>query len=225
MQRAGSASWQFTEGIEEMPLVALFVRDAVGLAVLAGSAIPPRLGGERPGDRSDVLEIGQGDAAGPAWTDWWLQIVSLTVHHWQDESAASDQQARMRQRAAEYRKVFDPPAFASLANSPALREAVRATFEDAVRWANTRRRALRMPPQGRPGQFDYDIVRGVAEQMARQYQVSPGAVRGCALVLPVEAKWWARFAPGAVLCSIDAARDPAVAQIVLTDAFESSLAN
>lgn len=225
MQRAGSASWQFTEGIEEMPLVALFVRDAVGLAVPAGSAIPPRLEREPPGDHSNVLDFGQADAAGLAWSDWWLQIVSLTVRQWQDESPSTDQHARMRQRAAELRKVFDPPAFASLANSPALREAVHATFEDALRWVNTRRRALLMPPQGRPDQFDYDTVRAVAEQVARQHQVNPGAVRGRALVLPVESKWWARFAPGAVLCSIAAARDPAVAQVVLTDAFESGLAS
>lgn len=225
MQHPESASWRFTEGIEELPLVALYVRDAVGLAVQAGSAIPPRLDGELPGDRSNVLETVQARAAGLAWTDWWLKTVSLTVHHWQDESRASDQRARMQQRAAEHRKVFDPPAFASLVNSPALREAVRATFEDALRWVNSRRRALLVPPEGRPGQFDYEIVREVAEQVARNHQVNPGSVHGCALVLPVEAKWWAGFAPGAVLCSVEAARDPEVAQIVLTDAFESRLAS
>jgi len=65
----------------------------------------------------------------------------------------------------------------------------------------------------------------VAEEVARRHRVSLGAVRARAVVLPVEGNWWQRFAPGAVLCSVNAARDPAMARTVLADAFESGLAN
>jgi len=222
MQRAGSASWQFTEGIEEMPLVALFVRDSVGLPIMERPDAPPRLDDGSLHDHRDLVGFGQHDAAGAAWTDWWLRIVSVIVRQWQHKPASMDQQVLL-QRLAEHQAVFDPPAFDSLVSSPALREPARATFEDAIRWAGTRRSALQTPPDGRPGQFDYDTVRAVAEQVARQHQINPGAVHGCALVLPVRTTWWTRFAPGAVLCSIDAAREPGIARTVLADAFESGL--
>ncbi|MDQ2850002.1 MAG: hypothetical protein M3Y49_04565, partial [Actinomycetota bacterium] len=93
------------------------------------------------------------------------------------------------------------------------------------RWADVQRRALLIPPQGRPAQFDYEVVRAAAEQTAHRYQVSPEAVRACAVVLPVEGIWWKGFGPGAVLCSVHAARDPGIARSVLSDAFQSGVAS
>ena len=66
MRRAESASWRFAEGIVQMPVVALFVRDAVGLGVPPGAALPPRLDGELP-DRSGLVSAGQRRAAGAEW--------------------------------------------------------------------------------------------------------------------------------------------------------------
>ncbi len=149
-------------------------------------------------------------------------MVAQDVRGHQGPPTSVDQRVWLRRLATEYRAVLDPPEFASLADRPALAEAVRVTFNGALRWADAELRALLIPP--RPGQFDQDVVRAAAEQIARSHRVSPDAIRACAVVLPVERIWWNRFAPGAVLCSVRAALDPGVARSVLTEAFESGLA-
>lgn len=185
MRLAGTASWEFAEGIEQAPLVALFVRDTFGLEVSAEAASPPRLDGELS-DHSTLLDSDRRGAAGTAWTGWWQAVVAQDIRRHQGSSASVDQHVRLRQSAAEYGAVFDPPEFASLADRPALAEAVRISFNEGLRWADARRRTLLRPPQGRHGQFDYDAVRTAAEQTAHRHHVRPDAVRACALVVPVE---------------------------------------
>lgn len=223
MQDAGSASWRFAEGIEQLPLVALFVRDAAGLDVPPSPVNPPRLDGDWPDHSAQHSE--QRATAGAFWTGWWQAVLAQDVRQHQGAPHGVDQRAWFRQWTDEHRAVFDPPEFTSLADRPALREVVRTTFEEALRWADARRRTLLFPPAGRHGQFDFDTTRAVAEEVARRHRVSPGAVRACAVVLPVEGNWWQRFAPGTVLCSVNAARDPDMARTVLVDAFESGLAS
>lgn len=223
MRFAGSVSWRFAEDIDQAPLVALFVRDVLGLEVSGEAVSPPRLDGELP--ESTLLDTQERAAAGAAWTGWWQAVVAQSFLGSQDPPAGVDQRPWLRERHEEQRAVFDPPEFASLADRPALAGAVRVMFNEALRWADVQRRALLIPPQGRPAQFDYQVVRAAAEQTAQRYQVSPDAVGACAVLLPVEGIWWRRFGPGAVLCSVHAARDPSIALSVLTDAFRSGLAN
>lgn len=222
MRRAGSASWRFAEGINKMPVAALFVRDAVGLGVPPGAELPPRLDGEVP-DRSGLVRAGQRRAAGAEWVGWWQAVVAHHVGLQQGAPHGADERAWLAQQVVQAGALFDPPDFASLAGRSALRDVLRTTFADALRWADDQSRTLLMPPHGHPGQFDYETVRSVAEQVAQRHQVSPNAVRGCAIVLPVESIWWRRCSPGAILCSAHAARDPDAARAALTDAFDSGL--
>lgn len=222
MRRAGSASWRFAEGINKMPVAALFVRDAVGLGVPPGAELPPRLDGEVP-DRSGLVSAGQRRAAGAEWVGWWEAVVAHHVGLQQGAPHGADERAWLQQQVVQAGALFDPPDFASLAGRSALRDVLRTTFADALRWADDHSRTLLMPPHGHPGQFDYETVRSVAEQVAQRHRVSPNAVRGCALVLPVESIWWRRCSPGAILCSAHAARDPDAARAALTDAFDSGL--
>lgn len=224
MRSAGSVSWRFAEGIEQTPLVALFVRDTLDLDVPAGLAIPPRLEGELP-DLSSLLDLERRASAATGWAGWWQAIAALDIRGHQGPPTGEDQHVWLRRLASQHQSVFDPPEFASLATQPALAEALRATFDRALSWADARRQALLAPPEGRHGQFDYDIVRAAAEEVARQHGVSAGEVSGCAMVLPVQGVWWTRFAPGAAICSVHAGRDPAIARIMLTDAFESGFAS
>lgn len=69
--------------------------------------------------------------------------------------------------------------------------------------------------------FEYALIREVAEETARRHGVSPGEVAACAVLLPVEGRWWRHCAPGAVACSLHAATDPALARDALAAAFES----
>jgi hypothetical protein len=222
MRRAGSASWRFAEGISKMPVAALFVRDAVGLGVPPGAELPPRLDGEVP-DRSGLVSAGQRRAAGAEWVGWWEAVVAHHVGLQQGAPHGADERAWLRQQVVQAGALFDPPDFASLAGRSALRDVLRTTFADALRWADDQSRTLLTPPHGHPGQFDYETVRSVAEQVAQRHRVSPNAVRGCAIVLPVESIWWRRCSPGAILCSAHAARDPDAARAALTDAFDSGL--
>ncbi len=145
MRFAGSASWRFAEGIEQAPVVALFVRDTLDLDVPAGRVIPPRLAGEFP-DHSTLLDGHRRAEAGAAWTGWWQAVVALDVRGHQGPPTGVDQQVWLRQSADERRSAFDPPEFASLAARPALAEAVRVTFDEALRWGNAQQRALLFPP-------------------------------------------------------------------------------
>lgn len=222
MRRAGSASWRFAEGINKMPVAALFVRDAVGLGVPPGAELPPRLDGEVP-DRSGLVSAGQRRAAGAEWVGWWEAVVAHHVGLQQGAPHGADERAWLRQQVVQAGALFDPPDFASLAGRSALRDVLRTTFADALRWADDQSRTLLTPTHGHPGQFDYETVRSVAEQVAQRHRVSPNAVRGCAIVLPVESIWWRRCSPGAILCSAHAARDPDAARAALTDAFDSGL--
>jgi len=155
-----------------LPLVALFVRDAARLDVPASPVNPPRLEGDLP-DHSALRDSERRATAGAFWTGWWQAVVAQDVRQRQGTPDGIDQRAWFRQRADEHRAVFDPPELTSLADRPALREVVRTTFEEALRWADARRRTLLFPSAGRHGQFDYDTTRSVAEEVARRHRVSP----------------------------------------------------
>ena len=224
MRRAGSASWRFAEGIEQLPVVALYVRDAMGLAVPPGDPVPPRLDAVVP-DRSGLLDAGQRFDAGAQWASWWSAVLANDIRMHRGAQDGVEQSAWMRGLAGEATELFDPPAFASLNDRPGLRAAMRASFPEALEWADQLRRTLLGPPHGRHGQFDYELIRTVAEQTAHQYRVSPDAVAACAVVLPVVGSWWYRCAPGAIVCSVHAAMDTVVARAALADAFASALAD
>lgn len=224
MKLAGSASWRFAEGIEQLPVMALYVRDAMGLAVPQGERVAPRLDAVLP-DRSGLLDPGQRVAAGAQWASWWHAVVAYDVHMHRGAPDGVERSAWRRQLLDEATALFDPPEFASLTDRSALRAAMRASFPEALEWADQLRHTLLHLPQGPPATFDYQLIRAVAEQTARRYQVSPDAVTACAEVRPVEGYWWYRYAPGAIVCSIHAAGDTVVARAALTDAFASGLAD
>jgi hypothetical protein len=190
--------------------IALYIRDVNGLAVPVGGDVPPALGGVSP-----AANAGPPSAAAQ-WRTWWQALLDLWLATEERASDPVDSRSRMRELIAARLAVFDPPEFDSLAGSPELRELLRSGATEASRWFARRR--------GSPtGTFDYEIIRSVAEEVARVHDVSPDAVRASAQVLPVEGVWWQRVRPRAVLCSVAAARDPATSRVALRDAFESGL--
>jgi len=93
---------------------------------------------------------------------------------------------------------------------------------ESCRWFGPARKPY-LPPS-RLDVFAWNQVRDAAERAADENEVSPGEVNGCAEVLLVEGSWWHIVAPGVALCSIAAARDPAIAPVILKEAFDSYLA-
>lgn len=216
MQVAGSVSWRFAESARDsLPHVALFVRDALGLAVPPGPAVPPPLAGTVP-DRRASLSDEERREAGRHWPGWWAALLGAEVDR-QEERPDPDHPALR----ARYEEAGSPPDFAALADRPALRRAVVDTFPEALRWVD---RLLDAGSRAqRAGSFPYALVRQVAEDVAFDRQVDVGAVRASAVVLEVEGRWWHLLAPGAVVCSAGAAADLHTAHLVLRRAFESGL--
>lgn len=219
MFAAGSESWRFASGIEQHPHVGLFVRDALLLEVAPGPWIPPPLGGDVP-DRSALLDDERRAEVSAGWTIWWRTLLADDVRVQQGGTDERGQQARLLRLRQAAGAPIDPPHFASLAGQPALQTAVRATFEEGCRWADQHRRRW-LPPVNRL--FDWQLIRDTAVQVAARRRVRLGTLNACAVVLMVEGTWWSPFSPGAILCSVDAARDPGVAQEMLTAAFESGV--
>ena len=192
-----------------MPVAALFVRDAFGLGVPPGAAAssPVGRGGTRP------IRPGQCRTAPGGRRRVGGRRQAVVAHHvgiQQGPPDGADERAWLQRQVVQAAALFfDPPDFALLAGRSALRDVLRTTFADALRWADGQRRTLLMPPHGHLWQFDYDTIRSVAEQVAQRHRVSPNAVRGCAIVLPVEGNWWRRCSPGTILCSAHAAEDRA----------------
>jgi hypothetical protein len=96
----------------------------------------------------------------------------------------------------------------------------RAGFAEGCRWFGRHRSP---EPDTDRACFEWSLVRDVAEDVARRHHVSPGAVRGYAVVLRLDGTWWAGFGSGATVCSVAAAQDPQTARDVLLEAFESGL--
>jgi hypothetical protein len=56
------------------------------------------------------------------------------------------ERAWLQRQSVQAGELFDLPDFASLAGRSALRDVLRTTFADALRWADGQRRTLLMPP-------------------------------------------------------------------------------
>ena len=211
MRRAGSESWTFGHGIEQLPHAAIYVRDATGLEPPPDSVLPPHLG-VLDDERRDVLDESGRAEAGAQWLRWWRGLVVA-------EAAQGSTPRAVIQRSF---WPGDDGRIAGLGpgDQSALQQAVAAAFEDGCRWFGHHR-----PPEPDTSQgcFEWRLVRDVAEYVARRHQVSPGAVRGNAVVLRVDGNWWAGFGSGATACSLACAQDPQTARDVLLEAFESGL--
>jgi hypothetical protein len=173
---------------------------------------PPRLG-VLDDERRDVLDEAGRAAAGAQWLRWWWGLVAAG--------------ATERGGPGEViRRSFWPGgdgriAGLGLGDQSALRQAVAASFDDGCSWLHRWRPPV--PQQTARACFEWHLVRDVAEDVARRHQVSPGAVRGTAVVLRVEGNWWAGFGSGVTACSVACAQDPQTARDVLLEAFESGL--
>lgn len=222
MRKAGTESWRFAHDIDQSLHCVLYLRDAIGLKVDDRPGSPPRLVGEIP-DRSRLLDFEATRTAAARWPSWWRAVVAnQALTELQSSSEQTDSRAWLRELAARHRLVVDPPEWASLANCPALQDAARALWDEGCKWFDPAR-AQYLPPSGQDV-FAWGQVRDGADRAVFEHDVTPGAINGCALVLLVEGSWWTLPTPGAALCSIAAARDPATSPVILKEVFDSHLA-
>ncbi|MBO0835563.1 MAG: hypothetical protein J2P28_08595 [Actinobacteria bacterium] len=219
MQFAGRPSWRFGYGNGNCShlLAALFARDSARLAIPPAPDVPPSLASEwlagEPAAALSVLSEADLAAATDQWLAWWRALLVDTVAEAGSRPPAdADAAAILAWVGSRHAAVFDPPDFDSLAAAPELRVVVRATQEA---W-----------PRGlpdRPGSFNYQLIRFIAEATAAYYGVSMEAIDATAHVLDVRGSWWHLAGPGCVLCSPGATADMAVAEQMLRAVFASRL--
>ena len=197
MRTAGSRSWRLEVSDSDLAVMALFVRDAVGLEP-SSAVLPPAL--DSPvADLRDILSDRDRADASVQWLSWWAQILDVEF----DALAA-------------IRAVSDPPEFTVLAHAPQLQAAVRANFDDASRWRRLRTARLEAA-------LEWDAIKQAVDDVAFDRQVPVHACSGTVVVLPVAGQWWRRIAPGQVLCSETAARSPDTSYRIAYEVFDSGL--
>jgi hypothetical protein len=217
MRKAGSPSWRFVEDEAQFLHLALFVRDAPGLAVERSDDIPPPLTGDLPAEAGHLMEAERAAAAGQ-WVIWWRRLLAQAVGEAERERATAGDQdplARVQAIYAGRDEVFDPPRFGSLAELPQLHPVAAALYEHANQWWSNRERTL--PQEG--GAFAWRLVRDAAEDAAAELGIPIGEVDAAAYVLDVEGSWSYLAAPGFAVCSVAVATDPSAARQLLHDVF------
>ena len=131
-----------------------------------------------------------------AWLDWWRRFIHVEGATERGEYArvADSDAGRAQQRAAVF-AVFDPPEFATLADSPSLQRAARQVCNQALQWKVEHRAVA---PDRRSAWL---AQKAVAESVIEEYQVSPSRVSAGVIVLEVSGQWSNIPEPGVLLCS------------------------
>ncbi|KAE8765098.1 hypothetical protein [Georgenia thermotolerans] len=200
------------------PAPELYVRDALGLDTTAEPTSPPRLDPPPP-DRRHLLGPAERVEASAQWPRWWRETLRLQARFHDPDEEPRDVEAWLRAHAEERgRLVGEPPDFAGLASSPALRRAVVALHTEAVRWRPHRAR----PEFDEAGGLAAD-AREVAESVMAAHDVAPDQVRGSLLGLAVPGTWWVLVEPGVIACSLACLEDADLAPVLVREAFESRL--
>jgi len=211
MRPAGSRSWMFRHGIAQLPHAAVYVRDATRLEPPPDPVLPPPLG--VPDDEQrDVLDGAGRAEAGAQWLRWWRGLVA----------AEAAERSSLEEVIRPSFWPGDDGRIAGLGpgDQSALQQAVAAAFGAGCSWFDRCRPPV---PETEQACFEWHLVRDVAKDVARRHGVSPGAVRGTAVVLGVHENWWAGFGSGVTACSVACAQNPQTARDVLLEAFESGL--
>lgn len=217
MRKAGSPSWRFVEDEAQFLHLALFVRDASGLAVARSDDIPPHLAGGLPG-QAGVLTEAEREAAARQWVIWWRRLLAQAARESERERTTAgdlDPRAWVQAIYAGREEVFDPPGFGSLADLPQLHPVAAAVYAHADRWWNTRERTVSQDG----GAFAWRLVRNAAEDAAAELGIPIGDVDAATYVLDVEGAWSYLAAPGFAVCSVAVAADPQAARQLLHDVF------
>jgi len=221
--QSATVSWRLVQSVEQLLHVALYTRAVLDLPPAAGA--PPALrSGPAP---SPALLGGDPAEAARAWEDWWDDLVALTaLLRGADRApaapptpaagavggppAGSGQDSTRwagwtHWRDRVIRAPAGPPDYDGL--HPLLRPAAVTTWRAANTWTTCNARGLRQElPEG--------VAATAAAAVAFDHHIPLAEVHGLLLPLAVTGIWWAQWAPGIVLCSLDALTDPTTARAV-----------
>jgi hypothetical protein len=114
-------------------VLALYVRDAAGLEVVADPPVPPLEPAVARSNEAPPV------AAAVQWPAWWRDLVAGEAAMQHGIEAAGGGREAVRVMAARH-MAFGPPDFAGLSGSPDLRELVASHFHDAEAWSGPSKR-------------------------------------------------------------------------------------
>lgn len=186
-------SWRFEESLGWLPHVALYVRDSLQLSVAVRPTVPPHLTSGVP-DLRGLVPPDVRSKAGALWTAWWESLVGV----------GKDLQPPAP-IIPQSHPLLASPDWESLADRPALQQAVAATFEDGLRFAQDLKRSLLLTRPPPPGFFSQRAIGQAAEAVAAWAGVPSGSLRASATILDVQGLWWMVAGRGELLCSAQSA--------------------
>ena len=223
MFRAGAESWR--GGIDTNPrlvLVALYVRDACGLGVVDDPSVPPRLLGEIVDHTGDLTpEIRR--LAGEQWLSWWSAIVTFEgAQQLGTLQLPGDGIERAEALSAVHESLLDWPDLDVFSDQPALREAVRTSYEDASQWHSEHSREA-ADARRTDSELGYEGFGSIAEALVDRLRVTPGRLRAGVLVVGVEGDWSGLVVPGVLCCSESTVADSERFRALVEETFISGL--
>jgi len=224
MERAGERSWRLTVGDNSTLLhLALFVRDSCQLVVPEDPFVPPPGAGELS-DCSAGLGPEARREAGTQWLSWWRRIQVFEAAEALGTLEAPDApDGRIDAMVIVHQHLFDWPELSALASWPELCRAVRASRDDAVRWAHERGRHLAARDPRSRGLSHLLPIETLAQAVARRAGVPAGRVRAAVSILALRGDWSAQPLPGLLLCSDSLAADAARLGPLVEAAFLSGI--
>lgn len=204
MQRLGTPSWRIKVDNGRGLNAACYLRDVAGIVASDDPWVPPPLAGVEFGAPSSLAA----DAV-LGWGQWWRELVARVGLRLDGQSP-------------------QPPGDSVRAACPALGRIADDLFPTAARWASdpVRRRPppslpLLPPADDRRRRMDWN--RTTAEQVIRDYAVSPDRVQAHIELLWSAEPWADQPAPGLLLCSIATWSDGDTYRAALKSTFENGL--
>lgn len=214
MQRAKVDSWRLRTSIGNSTLhAALYLRDAFHLKPEDESTIPPRLSGDVPDLTSQSLSIDTPEAS-KAWAAWWERALLHESAVARGDFAEDVQVGNLRALSAARARVYDPPAFVSMAETPALQALAHLAHREALAWSKYHSPRL---------EVDDDVVAGVVWEMCASLHVNPAQLDATVIVLDVEGTWSAVSESGVLLCSPAVLRKDSAFEECLREVFLEGL--
>ena len=225
MEFAGTSSWRLEMRDSELLHIALYIRDVARIQVPVDPSVPPSLrnvaDGVAPDPHVDRARLGLAMVGLVAARSWHSKPRPLrTVRAAQMSYVPA--QDWMRQLADAQAAAFDPPEFASLAGSPAMRDIATLRFREAHDWFSRRSAPPRHSRPEMPA-ISHSVIERAAVGVAAERRVGFDRLDAAVDVLDVSGSWSHLAAPGYVLCSADVARDDNSAEVVVRIAFLSGL--
>ncbi|MFY9782423.1 MAG: hypothetical protein WAK12_02675 [Acidimicrobiales bacterium] len=220
MRPVDAESWHLSTNFGNATLHgALFIRDAFHLKPDDDASLPPHLTGDVPNLFSLVPGFDPYEAA-LAWPLWWERAVEYEGAVALGEFRQSVREGNLRDMAQARAKVFDPPGFASLKDSPSLQSLARAAHREALQWSkyhsSRSNAALQRGTRA-------SVVSKVVWETCASLHVTPARLSATVVVLDVEGSWRSSLRPGLLLCSANVLRKESLFEEYLRETFLENL--